>query len=529
METRWQPTLILHLRVPDCLSRLFLSHLDLPHLLSILALGIAASVLLTPIVRQLAIRCDLLDRPDGRRKFHLRPIPLGGGLVVLFATTVTLLVAAGLWPSLRETLSEGWGHLAALGLAACLTCALGLIDDRIHLRAGPKLLGQLLIAMVIVTAGLQVKNVRLAGSEFELGLLAIPFTVVWIVAAMNALNLLDGMDGVATTVGIVISLALAAMCLMLPNREMEAVIALAMVGTLLGFLYFNFPPAKMFLGDAGSMVIGLVIGVLAIRSALKAPATIALAAPTAIFAIPLLDTSMAILRRKLTGQSFCVADRGHLHHCLVRKGISNRRTVVYIGALCAITSLAALAGEYQRDERLALIGTAAVVLMLITTRYFGHVESALLTNNLRRTVRGLFPLGRITQGSKATPQTDLTNGRHWQALLDIGDRFQLDSVRLTIEGASPREQYHAFPSDRRPHRSQNSWSVEVPLVAGSRSLGRVQLRGPRRKNSMEAQLSQLMAVVHEVIASIEADSSYATNVTPSFSTELPASSSPLSY
>ena len=314
-------------------------------------------------------------------------------------------------------------------------------------------------------------------------------------------------------------------------------IALAMAGTLLGFLVFNFPPAKMFLGDSGSMVIGLVIGVLAIRSALKAPATIALAAPTAIFAIPFLDTSMAILRRKLTGQSFCVADRGHLHHCLVRRGFSNRRTVVTIGMLCGITSTAALASEYGRDERLALVGTAAVVLMLIATRYFGHVESALLTNNLRRTVRGLFPLGRVIFDSTAATRPSTPNNwrwdRLWQALVDIGERFQLESVRLTIQETSPRDKFHAFQAAIDTEPRLDSWSVELPLMARGVFLGKIQLRGPQYNGFVNARMSQLMAVVHEIIASLESEPNSVRITAPSLSSELharaDASSSPLSY
>src|SRR5262249_15642423 len=128
----------------------------------------------------------------------------------------------------------------------------------------------------------------------ECGLFATPGPMAWMPGALNALNLIDGSDGVATTVGIVLSLALTALA-MVTGHTMDAILAAGLLGALLGFLFYNFPPASVFLGDAGSMLIGLVLGVLAIRSALKGPATVALATPTALWAIPLFDVSMAIL------------------------------------------------------------------------------------------------------------------------------------------------------------------------------------------------------------------------------------------
>jgi UDP-GlcNAc:undecaprenyl-phosphate GlcNAc-1-phosphate transferase len=361
-------------------------------LVAVAVIGGTTTLALTPLVRRLASKLHLVDYPDSVRKLHDHPVPLGGGVIVLVGTataTLLALVAPHEWQGL---LWKGGHHLAGLFLAALLVNLLGLADDCLHLGARRKLAGQILVALVIVVAGLEIRRVQLLDWQVELGLLSIPFTLFWILGATNALNLLDGSDGVATTVGIVLCLALAAMALMLPNRQIEAIVALALAGSLAGFLCYNFPPASIYLGDSGSMLIGLVIGVLALRSGLKGPATIALAAPTAICAIPILDTAMAIIRRTLTGRSVYATDRGHLHHCLLRHGLSRRATVLSIGALCTWTAVAALASVYRRNELLALVGILAVVGTLIVTRYFGHEESRMLTTRLASAVGPLFVL-----------------------------------------------------------------------------------------------------------------------------------------
>src|SRR5262249_13889999 len=149
-------------------------------------------------------------------------------------------------------------------------------------------------------------------------------------------------------------LALGAMAA-LQGQWAAAAVAAILAGALLGFLFYNFPPASVFLGDCGSMLIGLAVGVLAIRSSLKAPATVALAAPTALLILPIFDTTAAILRRKLTGRSLYTTDRGHLHHCLLRSGLSNRRALLAVAGLCLVTAVGALASLAWNNEALALL------------------------------------------------------------------------------------------------------------------------------------------------------------------------------
>src|SRR5437868_2212657 len=154
--------------------------------------------------------------------------------------------------------------------------------------------------------------------------MAVPVTLFLLLGAIGSLNLIDGMDGLLSTVGVLVSLAVAGMAVM-GGHWLAACAAVALAGALLGFLRYNFPPATIFLGDSGSMLIGLVLGVLAIKSALKTPTTVALMAPAVLLTIPIFDTFAAILRRKLTGRSIYSTDRGHLHHCLLSRGLSRWR------------------------------------------------------------------------------------------------------------------------------------------------------------------------------------------------------------
>jgi len=271
-------------------------------LIFILGAAFLLSCLLTPVARFLACRYGLIDHPDTRRKMHVNPIPVAGGIAVLASTCLVLAGALLLPHPLQEHLAGCSSFLLGLFLAALLLCIVGVLDDCRGLRGRHKLLGQIVAVAIVIAFDVQVHHIQVFDWDIELGLLAIPFTFFWLLGAVNSLNLIDGMDGLLASVGAIISVALALMAV-LSGHSAAACVAMALAGGLLGFLRYNLPPATIFLGDAGSMVIGLVVGVLGIQSALKGPATIALVAPLAILTIPILDTAAAIVRRKLTGRS----------------------------------------------------------------------------------------------------------------------------------------------------------------------------------------------------------------------------------
>ena len=341
-------------------------------LLILFAAGFGVSLLLVPSTRMFARRWGLLDRPDGRRKLHGQPVPVTGGLAVLAASVLVLGLAAAVPGPLSQALAGKGPGLLGLLLAAVIICAVGTADDIHRLRGRHKLLGQLAAAGIVVLFGVRIESLRLFDYQLELGLLAVPFTLFWLLGAINALNLLDGMDGLLASVGGIISLALGVMAL-LEGDAATAAVAVVLAASVLGFLRYNFPPASIFLGDCGSMLIGLVVGVLAIQSSLKGPTTVALAAPLALFTIPIFDTAAAILRRKLTGRSIYCTDRGHLHHCLLGHGMSSRLALLVVAALCLVTVVGVLASIAWRNDGIALVAATTVIATLVLTRLFGYV------------------------------------------------------------------------------------------------------------------------------------------------------------
>lgn len=352
-----------------------------------LAVGAGAGWIFTRVSRAVAPRLGLLDVPDGRRKMQARPIPVAGGVAVLLAGLCALAVAAALSPTIRAALTADPQKALALLTAAVVITVVGLIDDRFDLRARRKLLGQLAAALILVgPGGFEIGRLSAFDGVIELGILAVPATLIWLLACTNALNLIDGMDGMLGTVALIALLSFAAIAAM-AGQVFPAVIALALAGAVLGFLWFNLPPASVYMGDAGSMLIGLVLGAIAIPASLKGPATVALLAPVAVLILPITDTTAAVIRRKLKGQGLATTDRGHLHHVLQRRGLTTRRALALIAGLGLVAAAGALATTALHNDLFALVAAGGVVVSLVATRLFGHVEVQLVRDRIVVTIR----------------------------------------------------------------------------------------------------------------------------------------------
>jgi UDP-GlcNAc:undecaprenyl-phosphate/decaprenyl-phosphate GlcNAc-1-phosphate transferase len=469
-------------------------------LLVIFAIGFGACFVLTPLARLLALRYGVVDHPDGRRKMHAEPIAATGGLAI-FVSGVGALVVAYLAPNpLRHHLQEKDSFLFGLLGAAALISAVGFADDRWGLRGRHKLLGQILAVAIVMGSGVWVSTVRVFGWHLELGLLAGPFTAFWLLGAINALNLLDGMDGLLACVGLILSLAMAVIAAV-GGHWVAACLAVALTGAILGFLRYNFPPARIFLGDSGSMLIGLVLGTLAIQSSLKAPATVALAAPLAVLAIPILDTGAAIIRRKLTGRSIYTTDRGHLHHVLLDRGLSCRRVLLLISFFCLLTVVGALVSLALKSELLAILSAIAVVGVLILTRLFGYAEFMLLTKRLS------FVTGTLFRGvPRNQPQQLVVRLQgsvnwmgFWGRLVTSAEELNLRTLRLDVNVPAIHEGYHAR-WDNCPEDLEESelWHADIPLWAHGKALGRLVVTGKQDGLSTGETLVELAKVIEEL-------------------------------
>ncbi len=414
-------------------------------------------------------------------------------MVILISLGVAAAVTSIFSSNQRAALTADPWFLTGGLFSAVTICLIGLVDDRFGLRGRQKLAGQLLAAALWLVSGLWIESITVLGVTLPLGLLAIPFTMFWLLGAINSLNLLDGVDGLATSVGIVISITIAAVAT-LTHHPTEAYLALAMAGALAGFLVYNWPPASIFLGDSGSMLVGVVLGGLAIRGSAKGPATVALIVPVAIWAIPILDSGMAIVRRKLTGQSIYATDRRHLHHMVERRGW---HTVLFVAVLCAVTSLAAVASAYLQRDSLAFVAIGIVFAALVLTGVFGRHEVSLLRHRGRHFVRTLVPL-TPSHDSRVSEYQALAVGDEdwddlWRTLTDFADRFGLSTAELNIMQGTGNHEYHA--SWRRKEKTDPAqiWRSDIPLRTGRSTVGRLTISGVQQSNSAVEWMSDLIA------------------------------------
>ncbi len=340
----------------------------------------ASALALTVIVRAVAERWGIVDQPDGRRKLHRRPTPLWGGVAVYGATAIGLLV-------IRFGLDDVSPQFTALAstwmIAAGCVCVVGAIDDRYDLPSRLKLILQIVSVLPIVLFGYSIDRIVAFGHPIELGWLGVPLTVLWLVGCINALNLIDGMDGLASIVGLSTAVMTGVIAAS-QGHDHVAVIATILAASLAGFLIYNLPPASVFLGDSGSMVIGLSVGLLGIQGTLKTSATLAITAPAVVMTLPMFDIVAAMVRRKLTGRRFDTPDRLHIHHRLLDRGWTPWQVLCLIGAVCLTTGAAATAATIFRRDALAWITAITMVVLMIRLRLFGYEEFALIKNAVIR-------------------------------------------------------------------------------------------------------------------------------------------------
>jgi UDP-GlcNAc:undecaprenyl-phosphate/decaprenyl-phosphate GlcNAc-1-phosphate transferase len=299
-----------------------------------LIVAFVAAILLTPLVKRLAFRLGAVDAPN-YRKVHARIMPRLGGLAIYLAFMIGILL-------LKFVTNFQSDYLYAILIAATIIIITGIIDDMREISAKAKLLGQIVAACIVVfVGGIQIDNINLPfGGELEFGWLGIPFTIVWIVGITNAINLIDGLDGLAAGVSTIALMTLAVMAMIMGNGIVIAMAAILAAATI-GFLFFNFHPAKIFMGDTGALFLGFMISVLALLG-FKNVAVISFVIPVIMLGVPISDTFFAIVRRLRSGKKWSDPDKSHLHHRLLDLGFSHRQTVLIIYAMASMFGLAAV-------------------------------------------------------------------------------------------------------------------------------------------------------------------------------------------
>ncbi|MFY3791575.1 glycosyltransferase family 4 protein [Ureibacillus sp. MALMAid1270] len=325
-----------------------------------LLVAFIASILLTPLVKRLAFKIGAVDAPN-HRKVHSRIMPRLGGLAIYLSFVIGLVI---LRPESEYTI--------AIVLAATIIIITGILDDMYEISAKAKMLGQLVAALIIVFYGdIQIDMINLPfGGEMDFGLLSIPLTILWIVGITNAINLIDGLDGLAAGVSTIALITLSTMAFIMGNNPFVLAVAALLAFSTLGFLFFNFHPAKIFMGDTGALFLGFMIAVLSLLG-FKNVTVVSFIIPVIMLGVPISDTFFAIVRRLRNGQRWSDPDKSHLHHRLIDIGFSHRQTVLIIYGIAAMFGLFAIIFSMAKIWGAILLVTVILVALELFVEIIG--------------------------------------------------------------------------------------------------------------------------------------------------------------
>lgn len=326
-------------------------------LLLIFLAAMACSYTLTPFVIKLAHRLGAIDIPKDNRRVHKTPIPRLGGIAIFMGFIIAALIFV---PINREILG--------IFAASLIIVTMGVIDDTVTLGAKTKLLIQIICALIVAFFGVKIEFITNPFDEstgiFYLGILGIPITVFWIVGITNTVNLIDGLDGLAAGVSAISGVTLALISF-LNGEIVPAMLLMALAGGAIGFLPFNFNPAKIFMGDTGSLFLGFTLAVVSIEGAIKSAATLAIVVPVLALGIPIFDTTFAIIRRANAGKPIMEADKGHLHHRLLDKGLSQKQTVMSLYTMSFILGISAIfIAESPLSTAIMILGFVVILISI---------------------------------------------------------------------------------------------------------------------------------------------------------------------
>jgi UDP-GlcNAc:undecaprenyl-phosphate GlcNAc-1-phosphate transferase len=436
--------------------------------LTVFALAFIFGLILSPWGGRVARRVGALDRT------REPPIPRGGGLGIAAATVLALLLLALIFTPSRNLLRLAVRDLGPLYGGAAAILVLGAADDIRRLPAALKFGVEVLIGAVLYALGVRAGTMWLPFGIVSLGpVMGLLFTVFWIVLITNAFNLLDGIDGAAAGAAVFALLALFVTSVSLGN-PLAAICAAAVAGATLGFLPYNLAPARLFLGDAGSLFLGFVLATLSIKGATKGPTLVAIAIPIVAFALPLLDTVYAVIRRAVRGAPIFQGDREHLHHRLLAEGLTPRQAIALIYAVSAGFALASMLFLNPNVRGIAVVLTMIGAVLWLSVRHLHLHEFSELA---RIAQRGMVQTRAISFNVEVRRAAEvLERTATWAeiegVLARLFDASEFDAVRLTIyDGGpgTPRREYlveRGAVIEQRVPIDQDEWGVHLPFQVG---------------------------------------------------------------
>jgi UDP-GlcNAc:undecaprenyl-phosphate GlcNAc-1-phosphate transferase len=403
---------------------------------------VAASLaaVLTPVSRWLSLRFGAVDLPD-QRKVHRSSMPRMGGVAIVIAFIVPI---AGLFvfnaEQARTWFAAGWQVEALIGGGLAIAI-LGAVDDIKGVKARQKFICQALVAVVAWFAGFQIRRLGLPfyGSIDLPAWFDLILTVVWITGIINAINLIDGLDGLAAGVTFIVAATNFILSVRADN-ELGALFAATIAGTVIGFLFFNWNPAIVFMGDTGSMFLGYILATTSIMTSQKVSTAVAMVVPIVALGVPVIDTLMSMVRRFLEKRPLFSPDKGHLHHRLLRAGLTQRRAVLTIYALCIVFAVAAIGMTAAKNMQTAVSLGVLFIVVIGIIRFFGFM-------NVTSTVRGLLRRNQLVE--KLRPilpkfSADVVGQSKsiddvWRALTELCEKFNCKEVSWRTAGIKPAE------------------------------------------------------------------------------------------
>ncbi len=312
------------------------------------------SFTMTPAARVLAYKLGAIDVPKDERRMHNKPIPRLGGIAVFIGFSVSTMVFCDVTPS-----------LLALWFGGLIIVVLGILDDIFRLRALIKFVVQIGVAFVAVSQGLTISFINLFGNYITLGIFEIPVTIIWIVGLTNAINLIDGLDGLSCGISAICSFSLLLCTIMLGENPEITLLTGILAASCLGFLPFNTNPAKIFIGDTGALFLGYTLSILSLQGLFKTHTILSFMIPLSIFGFPLFETVFSFLRRILHGKNPFAPDRGHIHHKLIDFGFNQKQSVGILYSVCGILGTSAVMFTSEDMIRAGIIIIAGFSVFII--------------------------------------------------------------------------------------------------------------------------------------------------------------------
>lgn len=423
------------------------------------------ALLITPIVICIARALKIYDNPD-IRKVHASAIPRIGGIAIFLSAIGLVIAALFLDNNIGEAFRRVQTQVIALLAACTFIFIVGLIDDLRGMRVRYKLLAQVVAAAAICLAGVRIDLLSVANLFIiHLDWLSFPATILWIVAITNAVNLIDGLDGLAAGISAVVCAVIAIFAFDI-GQPLLVVLMLALLGSLSGFLFYNFNPARIFMGDCGSMFLGFVLASSSVLCAMKSRAIVALALPALALGLPIFDTIFSVLRRYLKRRCIMSPDRGHLHHILLDTGLNHRQVVIIMYVLTAMAAGMGMLMMLAHDAGVVAVFFSVLLLLLLAFRIAGVIR-------LRDTLAGLRKKKTISRNVKqeieSFEKTELhfqqakTFDQWWQAVCLATERMGFIRSSLPLVNRNGTKRVLVWEKDGQNGETDDIIKMTLPI------------------------------------------------------------------